>query len=351
MISKTMPAPTTTALREATRYEDELSPRQREVLALVAAGLTNHEIGERLGISLDGAKWHVSEILSKLGLSSREEAAAYWRYRNSLPMRMRRTWAGIIGMGALKWTGVGAAAGLVAGVATLAAVFALGRGEEESQPGVVTDPTPGTPAAALPCPVDADACDFARELDGWLARGDSPAVVGASHAVTYTCPDPDAQGSGQLVPLCEGAAEGETRDGYQVAVAASDQVDVFAQDGWEEALDAFLAGVPPATIATIDAPRVSGIVCPAPANDCSGEFAVVTNLAPFGTGPTGQPFLQGTLLFVTRGPDGPGLTGILYNGAAFESAEPDGDGGTLPVLLFPAAGAPVAGTYHALPED
>src|SRR5690606_28742670 len=118
--------PSATVLQEATRYESELTPRQKEVLALVAKGLTNYEIGVRLGISLDGAKWHASEILSKLALSNREEAAAYWQYRNSFPMRMRRAWAGLLGMRAMKWAAGGAAVGVVGGVAALGVVFALG---------------------------------------------------------------------------------------------------------------------------------------------------------------------------------------------------------------------------------
>jgi DNA-binding CsgD family transcriptional regulator len=53
-----------------------LTEREREVLALVRLGLTNEEIAARLGITLDGAKYHVSQILAKLGVASREEAAA-----------------------------------------------------------------------------------------------------------------------------------------------------------------------------------------------------------------------------------------------------------------------------------
>ena len=49
-------------------YPDVLTPREWEVLALLREGLSNEEIGQRLGISLAGAKWHVSEILSKLVL-------------------------------------------------------------------------------------------------------------------------------------------------------------------------------------------------------------------------------------------------------------------------------------------
>jgi hypothetical protein len=44
---------------------------------LLREGLTNEAIARRLGISLDTAKFHVSEILAKLGLSSRQEAARW----------------------------------------------------------------------------------------------------------------------------------------------------------------------------------------------------------------------------------------------------------------------------------
>jgi len=53
-----------------------LTPREREVLALLVKGLSNPEIGERLAISPLTAKFHVSNILSKLGASSRTEAVA-----------------------------------------------------------------------------------------------------------------------------------------------------------------------------------------------------------------------------------------------------------------------------------
>jgi DNA-binding NarL/FixJ family response regulator len=45
------------------------------VLALIAEGLTNRQIGERLFISVKTASVHVSAILRKLGASSRTEAA------------------------------------------------------------------------------------------------------------------------------------------------------------------------------------------------------------------------------------------------------------------------------------
>ena len=52
---------------------EQLTGRQREVLRLVERGHTNGEIAEQLGISLQGVKWHVRELLGKLGAESREE--------------------------------------------------------------------------------------------------------------------------------------------------------------------------------------------------------------------------------------------------------------------------------------
>jgi len=66
-------------------YPDVLTPRQWEVLALIREGLTDREIAQRLGISLDGVKFHVSEILGKLGVTSRNEAARWSEQRAASP--------------------------------------------------------------------------------------------------------------------------------------------------------------------------------------------------------------------------------------------------------------------------
>ncbi|MGD8464376.1 MAG: response regulator transcription factor [Anaerolineae bacterium] len=54
----------------------DLTPREREVLVLIVDGLNNPQISERLCISLGTTRSHVSNILSKLGVSNRGEAIA-----------------------------------------------------------------------------------------------------------------------------------------------------------------------------------------------------------------------------------------------------------------------------------
>jgi DNA-binding NarL/FixJ family response regulator len=55
----------------------ELSARERDVLRLIARGMDNNEIAEHLNISRRTAKNHVSNILGKLGLPNRVQAAIY----------------------------------------------------------------------------------------------------------------------------------------------------------------------------------------------------------------------------------------------------------------------------------
>ena len=55
----------------------QLTPREREVLALLAEGLDNHAIAKRLFISSDTARAHVVKVLGKLGVESRLQAAIF----------------------------------------------------------------------------------------------------------------------------------------------------------------------------------------------------------------------------------------------------------------------------------
>ena len=60
-----------------------LTPREREVAALVADGMTNREIAERLVISERTAEYHVEQIRNKLGVRSRAQVAAWMSARTA----------------------------------------------------------------------------------------------------------------------------------------------------------------------------------------------------------------------------------------------------------------------------
>ena len=63
--------------RPPTRFPDDLSPREVQILQLVARGLSNREIGETLAISEHTAANHIRSILGKTGCANRTEAASY----------------------------------------------------------------------------------------------------------------------------------------------------------------------------------------------------------------------------------------------------------------------------------
>jgi DNA-binding CsgD family transcriptional regulator len=58
-------------------FEQPLTPRERDVIALLAEGLSNKEIGCRLGISPDTAKFHVGRVIDKLDATGRTDAVAH----------------------------------------------------------------------------------------------------------------------------------------------------------------------------------------------------------------------------------------------------------------------------------
>ena len=62
---------------EAGEHGFELTPRERDVIALLAEGLSNKAIGQRLGISPDTVKFHVGRLIDKLDATGRTDAVAH----------------------------------------------------------------------------------------------------------------------------------------------------------------------------------------------------------------------------------------------------------------------------------
>jgi DNA-binding NarL/FixJ family response regulator len=62
-----------------------LTPRQLEILQMIASGATTAEIAERLYLSPETVRWHVKAILRKLGARTRAEAAATLREVGAAP--------------------------------------------------------------------------------------------------------------------------------------------------------------------------------------------------------------------------------------------------------------------------
>jgi DNA-binding CsgD family transcriptional regulator len=168
-------------------YPDILTPRQWEVLDLVRRGLSDQEIADALDLTLAGAKYHVSEILTKLGVSSREEAAA-WQ-----PPESRPTWWGrALALSlAVKIAGAAVALAAIAGVGLLA-WGALRGGTGDDRPTAVFDdlalPSPITPPQMEPALVlleasqeaggDIRAVDVQASTMAAISRaeGDSPPI-------------------------------------------------------------------------------------------------------------------------------------------------------------------------------
>jgi DNA-binding CsgD family transcriptional regulator len=186
------------------RYEDILTPREWEVLGLLREGLTNEQIAHRLAISANTAKFHVAEILSKLGVSSRDEAARWQRETErsrfgvlaplSVSVRKLRLGAG------LKVTGVGLVGAACVGLAllVLGVVSMNGRqreGSGGSDNASVSTPlcTETGPAGPQQSPTTAD------QVSAWVtARDQLPADT-----TLYRPTDvPDRFGPPQLLEAC-----------------------------------------------------------------------------------------------------------------------------------------------------
>lgn len=61
-----------------------LTPREAEVLELIARGLTNRQVGQHLDVTVHAVKFHLASIYRKLGVTNRTAAAGlFFRQLNS----------------------------------------------------------------------------------------------------------------------------------------------------------------------------------------------------------------------------------------------------------------------------
>jgi DNA-binding CsgD family transcriptional regulator len=240
-----------------TRYKFELSPRQRQVLDLISRGRTNAEIADSLGVSLDGAKYHVREILGKLGVDSREEAASYWHAYNRPTARLARALSGVFGLGTLKAV-VGGAAIIAAGGAVAAIVVGINAARQDTSGGepaatIPPEETPNPPPATTtpePSPTAETPEQFAARIAALVSSGQLDELLALSEPVTFTCPGPTPQGAGGPFPLCDGAAPGEERQGYLTAVDASEAETVDPATFSERASDTLVSTLALASLGT-----------------------------------------------------------------------------------------------------
>jgi len=185
------------------RHPDTLTPRQQHVLALLRRGLTNEEIAQELGISPDGVKYHVSEILRRLHVETRHEAAA-WQ-----PAPSRPRWAVLLApvlaikklhLGALGYAAAAAITAVAAvGIALLVWGLTRTSGHSEIAP-------PALARTGIP------AVDRAIDL---LVHQDVDALIGIAQFAPIGCSAQQTVGSPPPCPA--GQPDGTPVDAFPIA--------------------------------------------------------------------------------------------------------------------------------------
>ncbi len=220
------------------RHPDILTPRQWEVLALLRRGLTNEEIAQALNISPDGVKFHVSEILGRLGVESRHDAAL-WQME---PKRSRWSLA-LAPVVAVKKLKVGALGYPVAATATAGAVvgiglLAWGLTRTHGDGSAITPASTSAPARTNVPEVDR-VIDLLlhQDVDG-LVKLTRYEPIGCSATQTVGSPPPCAPGAADGTPVnafavgeCEGSyltSDDQLKGAFGLALQRQPSVAVYA---------------------------------------------------------------------------------------------------------------------------
>jgi DNA-binding CsgD family transcriptional regulator len=118
------------------KHPDILTPREWEVLALLREGGSNEEIAQALGVTLATARFHVSEIIGKLGVANRHEAAAWQPEPTSSRPAWTRALVPFAAVSQIKWSSLGAVLSVVvvAGVITVVALLVWGIAQTSTLP-------------------------------------------------------------------------------------------------------------------------------------------------------------------------------------------------------------------------
>ncbi|HET7737281.1 MAG TPA: response regulator transcription factor, partial [Tepidiformaceae bacterium] len=264
------------AVAMRTTTESPLTDRERQVVELIARGKSNTEIANELGVSFPTAKAHVSHILTKLGVDSREEAAR-WLDLHAAPVQpsiFARWVRAIVGLPLAANSGrllaVAATGTAVVAIAVVTiAVFAT-RGDSEGATPIPPETVTAGEDYSLSgaeCPVESAICDAATAFFPDIAARDVDALMANAAPRTVTCPAP-----GEPVPvilfgpsdLCDGAVEGDVREYYTVSSGGEGTAADEAQ--FRTALTAYLATLPTTTATAPDTfgrpePSIGAIAC------------------------------------------------------------------------------------------
>ena len=154
---------------------ERLTERQREVLRLIERGHTNSEIAERLGISLQGVKWHVRELLGKYAVENREELVEAVAAERRPLAGLRRRLRALLPVAGWKMAGAAVGSAVVLGSAGFAAAAIASGGA------VAEKPADEIAAAETPTPTPTPG--FVAVLSTPSAVATLPTVTGAKWTV------------------------------------------------------------------------------------------------------------------------------------------------------------------------